>query len=115
MPFSTVAGTALLLAVSNLFMTAAWYGHLKYLHDRPWWIAVLVSWGIAFFEYLVQVPANRLGATALNLAQLKIMQEVITLCVFAPFAVVVMGSKLTMNFAYAGICMLGAVYFIFRG
>ena len=111
----TIAGTAFLLVLSNLFMTMAWYGHLKFLHDKPWWIAVLASWGIAFFEYLIQVPANRLGATTLNLAQLKIMQEVITLCVFAPFAVLVMGSKLGWNFLYAGICMLAAVYFIFRG
>lgn len=114
MSFSVV-GTAFLLVLSNLFMTVAWYGHLKYLHDKSWWIAVLASWGVAFFEYLIQVPANRLGSETLNLAQLKIMQEVITLSVFAPFAVVVMGAKLGWNFAWAGVCMLGAVYFIFRG
>ena len=110
----TIAGTVFLLVLSNLFMTMAWYGHLKFLHDKAWWIAVLVSWGIAFFEYLIQVPANRLGATTLNLAQLKIIQEVITLCVFAPFAVFVMDVKLGWNFVYAGLCMSGAVYFIFR-
>ena len=111
----TVAGTVSLLCLSNLFMTMAWYGHLKFLHDKPWWTAVLVSWGIAFFEYLIQVPANRLGATTLSLAQLKILQEVITLCVFAPFALYVMGAKLSWNFAYAGLCMMAAVYFVFRG
>ena len=115
MPAATLLGTTLLLTLSNLFMTAAWYGHLKFLHDKPWWIAVLISWGIAFFEYLIQVPANRLGATSMSLAQLKILQEIITLAVFAPFAVLVLGAKLGWNFAYAGLCMLGAVYFIFRG
>jgi uncharacterized protein (DUF486 family) len=107
--------TALLLAASNVFMTLAWYGHLKYLNAKPWWIAALVSWGIALFEYLLQVPANRIGFTTLSLAQLKILQEVITLLVFAPFAVLVMGQTIRMNFVYAGICLLGAVYFIFRG
>jgi uncharacterized protein (DUF486 family) len=107
--------TALLLAASNVFMTFAWYGHLKYLDAKPWWIAALVSWGIALFEYLLQVPANRIGFTTLSLAQLKILQEVITLIVFAPFAVLVMGQTIRMNFVYAGICLLGAVYFIFRG
>jgi hypothetical protein len=107
--------TALLLAGSNVFMTFAWYGHLKYLDAKPWWIAALVSWGIALFEYLLQVPANRIGFTTLSLAQLKILQEVITLLVFAPFAVLVMGQTIRMNFVYAGICLLGAVYFIFRG
>jgi uncharacterized protein (DUF486 family) len=107
--------TALLLAASNVFMTFAWYGHLKYLDSKPWWIAALVSWGIALFEYLLQVPANRIGFTTLSLAQLKILQEVITLLVFAPFAVLVMGQTIRMNFVYAGICLLGAVYFIFRG
>jgi uncharacterized protein (DUF486 family) len=115
MPLSTLIGFALLLSLSNLFMTFAWYGHLKYLHDQPWWIAVLASWGIAFFEYLIQVPANRLGATAMTLPQLKISQEVITLCVFVPFSVFVMGAPIRLNFVYAGICMLGAVYFVFRG
>jgi uncharacterized protein len=106
--------TALMLAVSNLFMTFAWYGHLKHLNAKPWWIAALVSWGIAFFEYLVQVPANRLGFTTMNLAQLKILQEVVTLSVFVPFAVFYMGEPVRMNYVYAGLCLLGAVYFIFR-
>ena len=107
--------TALLLAASNLFMTFAWYGHLKHLNAQPWWIAALVSWGIALFEYLLQVPANRIGFTAMNLGQLKILQEVITLSVFVPFAVLYMGQEIKMNFLYAAICLMGAVYFIFRG
>jgi len=106
---------ALLLAASNFFMTFAWYGHLKYLNGKPWWIAALVSWGIALFEYLLQVPANRIGYSTLSLAQLKILQEVVTLIVFAPFAVLYMGQELRMNYVYAGICLLGAVYFMFRG
>ena len=106
--------TALLLAVSNVFMTFAWYGHLKYLNEKPWWIAALVSWGIALFEYLVQVPANRIGYSTLSLAQLKILQEVITLVVFAPFAVLYMGQAIRMNYVYAGICLLAAVYFVFH-
>ncbi|MDB5862915.1 MAG: hypothetical protein JWO70_721 [Betaproteobacteria bacterium] len=107
--------TVLLLTASNLFMTFAWYGHLKNLGASPWWIAALVSWGIALFEYLLQVPANRIGFTVMNLAQLKILQEVITLSLFVPFAVFYMGEPLRMNYVYAGICLLGAVYFIFRG
>jgi uncharacterized protein (DUF486 family) len=107
--------TVLLLTASNVFMTFAWYGHLKNLSASPWWIAALVSWGIALFEYLLQVPGNRIGFTAMNLAQLKILQEVITLSVFVPFAVFYMGEPLRMNYVYAGICLLGAVYFIFRG
>ncbi|MFO1281493.1 MAG: DMT family protein [Burkholderiales bacterium] len=106
---------ALLLTGSNLFMTFAWYGHLKHLADRPWWIAAIVSWGIALFEYLLQVPANRIGFTALSLAQLKILQEVITLAVFVPFAVLTMGQPVKLDFLWAGLCLLGAVYFIFRG
>jgi uncharacterized protein len=106
--------TILLLTGSNIFMTFAWYGHLKYLHDRPVWIAIVVSWGIAFFEYILQVPANRTGFGTLNLAQLKIMQEVITLSVFVPFAVFVMGQQVKWDYLYAGLCLLGAVYFIFR-
>jgi len=109
-----VLKTAGLLALSNLFMTFAWYGHLKGLSHKPWYIAVLVSWGIAFFEYCLQVPANRLGATALNLSQLKILQEVITLSVFVPFAILFMGQPVRLNFLWAGFCILGAVYFIFR-
>jgi uncharacterized protein (DUF486 family) len=107
--------TVLLLTASNVFMTFAWYGHLKYLDEKTWWIAALASWGIALFEYLLQVPANRIGFATLSLAQLKILQEVITLVVFAPFAVLFMGQALRMNFVYAGICLLGAVFFIFRG
>ncbi|HSC98718.1 MAG TPA: DMT family protein [Casimicrobiaceae bacterium] len=105
---------ALLLACSNLFMTIAWYGHLRTLNDRPWWIAALVSWGIALFEYLLQVPANRIGFTALSLAQLKILQEVITLVVFVPFAMLFMNAPLKLDYLWAGLCMMGAVYFIFR-
>lgn len=104
-----------LLIVSNCFMTYAWYGHLKTLGSKPLIIAVLASWGIAFFEYLVQVPANRIGhAGNLSLAQLKIMQEVITLSVFVPFSVLYMHEPLRLNFLWAGLCMVGAVYFIFR-
>ena len=100
--------------LSNLFMTYAWYGHLKNLADRPWFVAALVSWGIALFEYLLQVPANRIGYTVLSLGQLKIMQEIITLVVFVPFAVVVMRHPLRLDFLWAGLCMCGAVYFVFR-
>ena len=103
-----------LLACSNLFMTIAWYGHLKTLDDRPWWIAALVSWGIALFEYLLQVPANRIGFTVLTLAELKILQEVITLTVFVPFAMLFMDAPLKLDYLWAGLCMMGAVYFIFR-
>ena len=106
--------TILMLAVSNLFMTFAWYGHLKNLATSPWYIAALVSWGIALFEYLLQVPANRIGYTELNLGQLKILQEVITLAVFVPFAVLYMNQPLKMDYLYAGLCLMGAVYFIFR-
>ena len=104
-----------LLAVSNIFMTFAWYGHLKNLASKPWWIAALVSWGIALFEYLLQVPANRIGATEFSIAQLKIMQEVITLAVFVPFAVYYMNQPVKLDFLWAGLCLLGAVYFVFRG
>ena len=106
--------TALMLAVSNLFMTFAWYGHLKNLADKPWFVAALVSWGIALFEYLLQVPANRIGFTALTLPQLKIMQEVITLAVFVPFSLIFMNQPLKLDFLWAGLCIMGAVYFIFR-
>ena len=106
--------TALLLAASNVFMTFAWYAHLKNLSDRPWWIAALVSWGIALFEYLLQVPANRVGYQALSLGQLKILQEVITLTVFVPFAVFYMRQPLKLDNLWAALCILGAVYFIFR-
>ena len=106
--------TALMLAVSNLFMTFAWYGHLKNLTTSPWYVAALVSWGIALFEYLVQVPANRIGYTELSLGQLKILQEVITLSVFVPFAVLYMNQPLKLDYLWAGLCLIGAVYFIFR-
>ena len=109
------AQTATLLAFSNLFMTFAWYGHLKTLNTKPWIIAALVSWGIALFEYLLQVPANRIGfASGISLAQLKIMQEVITLAVFVPFAMVYMNQPFKTDFIWAGLCLVGAVYFIFR-
>jgi uncharacterized protein (DUF486 family) len=107
--------TAGLLVLSNIFMTFAWYGHLKDLRDRPWWIAAVVSWGIALFEYLLQVPANRIGSTQLSVAQLKIMQEVITLTVFVPFSVMYMQQPMKRDFLWAGLCLLGAVYFVFRG
>ena len=107
--------TSLMLIVSNLFMTFAWYGHLKNLATSPWYIAALVSWGIALFEYLLQVPANRIGYTAFNLGQLKILQEVITLSVFVPFAVLYMNQPLKLDYLYAAACLMGAVYFIFRG
>jgi len=106
--------TALMLTVSNLFMTFAWYGHLKNLATSPWYVAALISWGIALFEYLIQVPANRIGYSALNLGQLKILQEIITLSVFVPFAVLYMNQPLKMDYLYAGLCLMGAVYFIFR-
>ncbi|XXJ21181.1 DMT family protein [Desulfovibrio caledoniensis] len=106
--------TALLLTASNVFMTFAWYAHLKELNQRPWYVAALVSWGIALFEYLIQVPANRLGYTTLSLPQLKIMQEVIALAVFAPFCLLYMHQPLKLDYLWAALCLLGAVYFIFR-
>jgi uncharacterized protein (DUF486 family) len=109
-----LAKTLGLLLISNLFMTFAWYAHLKDLKSKPLLLAIAVSWGIAFFEYLFQVPANRIGSTALSLPQLKILQEVITLSVFAPFALFYMKVPLTWNYAWAGLCLLGAVYFIFK-
>jgi uncharacterized protein (DUF486 family) len=109
-----VLKAALLLGLSNVFMTFAWYAHLKNLSDKPWYIAAFLSWGIAFFEYLLQVPANRVGYTALTLGQLKILQEVITLSVFVPFAILYMQQPLKLDFLWAGLCLLGAVYFIFR-
>ncbi|MFL6662494.1 MAG: DMT family protein [Rhizobacter sp.] len=108
--------TTLLLVASNIFMTFAWYGHLRSLAGRPVLVAVLVSWGIALFEYLLQVPGNRIGyAAGITLAQLKIMQEVITLAVFVPFAVYFMNQPLKLDYLWAGLCLVGAVYFIFRG
>jgi uncharacterized protein len=107
--------TVLLLAASNVFMTFAWYGHLKNLADKPWYTAALVSWGIALFEYLLQVPGNRIGfASGMGLAQLKITQEVITLAVFVPFAMIYMNQPFKLDFVWAGLCMVAAVYFIFR-
>jgi uncharacterized protein (DUF486 family) len=107
--------TVLLLIGSNMFMTFAWYGHLKNLSTSPWYVAALVSWGIALFEYLLQVPANRIGHTHLNVGQLKIIQEVVTLSVFVPFAVFYMHEPLKWDYLWAGLCLMGAVYFIFRG
>ncbi|MCA9261568.1 MAG: DMT family protein [Planctomycetales bacterium] len=110
----TILVTALLLCTSNVFMTFAWYAHLKELKHRPWLIAALLSWGIALFEYLLQVPANRIGHTQLSVAQLKIMQEAITLTIFVPFAVYYLREPLKWDYLWAGACVLGAVYFIFR-
>jgi uncharacterized protein len=109
-----LATTGLLLA-SNVFMTFAWYAHLKDLRSRPWYLAALVSWGIALFEYLLQVPANRIGYGSLSLAQLKILQEIITLAVFVPFAVLYMKEGLRLDFLWAGLCLVGAAWFMFRG
>src|SRR5687768_9626858 len=108
-----VLQTTVLLALSNVFMTFAWYAHLRNLAGRPWIVAALVSWGIALFEYLLQVPANRIGYTQLQLGQLKILQEVITLSVFVPFAVLYMKQPLKLNFLWAALCLCGAVYFVF--
>src|SRR5687768_14315555 len=112
---TTVLKTVLLLVASNVFMTFAWYAHLRNLSERPWIIAALVSWGIALFEYLLQVPANRIGYTELSLGQLKIIQEVITLTVFVPFAFLYMKEPLRLDYLWAALCILGAVYFVFRG
>ena len=110
-----VLRTAVLLILSNVFMTFAWYAHLKNLSERPWWVAAFASWGIALFEYLLQVPANRIGYGALDLGQLKIIQEAITLAVFVPFAVIYMRQPLRLDFLWAALCLCGAVYFVFRG
>jgi uncharacterized protein (DUF486 family) len=104
-----------LLCLSNLFMTFAWYAHLKEMGHKPWFIAALVSWGIAFFEYMLQVPANRIGYTVMNVGQLKILQEVITLSLFVPFAVFYLKEPLKLDYLWAGLCILGAVYCVFRG
>lgn len=106
--------TILLLVASNLFMTMAWYGHLKSMATAPWYVAALMSWGIALFEYLLQVPANRIGHTQFSVAQLKIVQEVITLSVFVPFALFYLKEPLKLDFLWAGLCLVGAVYFMFR-
>ena len=113
-PWIRMINPILLLALSNLFMTFAWYGHLKTLREKPLFQAILVSWGIALFEYCLQVPANRMGAEHYSLQQLKIIQEILTMTIFAGFAVVYMKSPLTRNYLYASLCMLGAAYFIFR-
>ena len=109
-----VLGTVFLLICSNAFMTYAWYGHLKFLKGSFWFWAVLISWGIAFFEYMLQVPANRLGARALSVPQLKIIQEVIALSVFIPFSIFVLKQKISLNYLWACLCVLGAVFFVFR-
>lgn len=106
--------TSILLIMSNLFMTFAWYAHLKNLADKKWYIAAVASWGIAFFEYMIQVPANRIGYSELNLSQLKILQEIITLSVFVPFAILYMHQPLKLNYLWAGLCLVGAAYFIFK-
>jgi uncharacterized protein len=111
---SVILKTTLLLILSNVFMTFAWYAHLRNLLDRKWFIAALISWMIAFFEYMIQVPANRIGYSALNLGQLKILQEVITLSVFVPFAILYMHQPVKLNFLWAGLCLVGAVFFIFK-
>lgn len=115
MKLPTVALTAALLAGSNIFMTFAWYAHLRNLSAKPWWIAAIASWSIAFFEYLLQVPANRIGYTQMSLGQLKILQEVVTLTVFVPFAILYMRQPLKLDYLWAALCILGAVYFVFRG
>lgn len=111
---SPVLKTIVLLTLSNFFMTYAWYGHLKTFKDSKWWVAALASWSIALFEYLIQVPANRIGYEKLSVGQLKILQEVISLSVFIPFAVLYLRESMNWNYFYAGLCMLGAVWFIFR-
>ncbi len=110
-----IVQTSLLLVCSNIFMTFAWYAHLKNLNDKKWYIAALVSWGIALFEYLLQVPANRIGYTELSLSRLKILQEIIALSVFAPFAVFYMQQPIKLDYLWAALCLVGAAYFIFRG
>lgn len=114
MNYTVVTQTALMLAASNLFMLLAWYGHLKHFAGKHWLIVVVLSWGIAFFEYLIQVPANRLGFTAMSLSQLKILQEAVTLTVFVPFALLYMKQPLKLDYLWASLCIMGAVYFIFR-
>ena len=111
---TVIATTVFLLMCSNVFMTFAWYAHLKNLGTKPWYFAAFASWGIALFEYLLQVPANRIGYTTLNLSQLKIMQEVITLAVFVPFAILYMKQPFKSDFLWAALCLMGAVYFVFR-
>jgi uncharacterized protein (DUF486 family) len=114
MAVNPIMVSVMLLIFSNVFMTFAWYAHLKELNNKPWIIAALISWGVALFEYLLQVPANRIGFTVLNIGQLKIMQEVITLAVFVPFSVMYLKEPLKLDYLWAGLCMVGAVYFMFR-
>jgi uncharacterized protein (DUF486 family) len=114
LPVPVAAQTIILLVLSNVFMTFAWYAHLKSLNSKPWIYAACASWGIAFFEYLLQVPANRIGYTQFSLGQLKVMQEVITLAVFVPFAVLYMKEPLKLNYLWAALCLCGAVYFAFK-
>ncbi len=109
-----IVRTSFMLILSNMFMTFAWYGHLKNLSDKKWYLAAIISWGIALFEYLLQVPANRIGYTELTLSQLKILQEVITLSVFIPFALVYMKQPFKLDYLWAALCLVGAVYFMFR-
>jgi uncharacterized protein (DUF486 family) len=113
-PLPVPLQTVLLLVASNVFMTFAWYAHLRDMAARPWWVAALASWVIALFEYLLQVPANRIGYSVFSLPQLKILQEVITLAVFVPFAVLYMNQPVKLDYLWAALCMMGAVYFIFR-
>ena len=115
MQISPTLTCGLMLLASNVFMTFAWYAHLKELSAKPWWFAALASWGIALFEYLLMVPANRVGYTELSLPQLKILQEAITLGVFVPFAVLYMNQPVKLDYLWAGLCIMAAVYFIFRG
>lgn len=114
MQIPIIIQTTGLLILSNVFMTFAWYGHLKNLNSKAWYIAAFVSWGIALFEYLLQVPANRIGYTQYSLAQLKILQEVLTLLVFVPFSMIYMNQPFKLDYVWAGLCLVGAVYFIFR-
>jgi hypothetical protein len=114
MNWSILGQTTVMLAVANFFMLLAWYGHLKHFIGKPWYLVALISWGIALVEYLIQVPANRIGYTALSLPQLKILQEAVTLAVFVPFAVFYMGQPVKLDYLWAAVCIMGAVYFIFR-
>lgn len=114
MQIPVVVQSSLLLIASNIFMTFAWYAHLRNLNDKPWWLAALASWGIALFEYQLQVPANRIGYSEMSLGQLKILQEVIALAVFVPFAVLYMNQPVKLDYLWAALCILGAVYFVFR-
>jgi len=112
---AVIVTTIGLLVLSNVFMTVAWYAHLRNFNDKPWYIAAFLSWGIAFFEYLLQVPANRIGYTAMDLSKLKILQEVITLTIFVPFVVFYMRQPFKLDYLWAAVCLMGAVYFVFRG